>query len=156
GSLGTHPAVGGTTGLFLNKYAAILLGTTYVPLGGSTVVTQNRPASDSRLYDINLTLEVQIPLQGKWAPYGLMSAGGLYNTYNLLTPRPDGSRYLAGEFDVKFGFGCGGGTRYFLGEDWGLKGEYRFVAADHSSSRLMVGIFYRVPSSWPFLARFRR
>src|SRR5690349_21853678 len=107
GGVGSHALVGATTGLFVNRYGALLLGSTFVPLGSRTVVPNTLVTSRSRLYDTSFTLNIQIPVSRAWAPYGLASTSVLYNTYQIQMANPDGSPYLQGSDDVRFAFETG-------------------------------------------------
>jgi opacity protein-like surface antigen len=156
GRIGSRPAVGGSTGVFLNQYAALLIGSTFLPLGSATIVPRTPLTTQSHLYDSNFTLDVQVPIKRRWAPYGLLSTAVLYNTYQLQATRPDGTLYFAGQGDVKFAFEGGGGLRYTIGESWGVKGEYRRTVSTQDFNRVTFGVFYRLPSNWPFLATTRK
>jgi opacity protein-like surface antigen len=155
GVTGTQPVVGGSTGVFLNKYGALILGSTYIPLNTTTIVPHDRVTANSRLYDSHFTLNIQIPIKRRWAPYGLLSTAVLYNTYRIQDERPDGLLVFRGVDDVKFAFEFGGGARYMAGESWGVKGEYRRTISTRDFNRFEFGVFYRVPCSWPFRAAGR-
>ena len=155
GATGTRPAVGASTGVNLNRYSVLLLGSSFMPMDNRTLVPHILPTSRSHLYDSNFTLNVQIPVRHRWFPYGLASTSVLYNTYQLQQFRPNGETYFIGEGDVKFAFEAGGGLRYDVGEDWGVRGEYRYVISTQDFSRLVFGVYYRLPSDWPFLFRAR-
>jgi opacity protein-like surface antigen len=152
---GTQPAFGGVTGVFVNKYGGLLLGSTYMPMGSATVVPHDRRAIQSRLYDSYFALNIQVPLKRRWAPYGLLSPAVLYNTYRLEVPATDGTLAFAGKDDVKFAFEAGGGVRYMAGDSWGVKGEYRYTISTRNFNRVELGVFYRVPANWPFVGRSR-
>jgi hypothetical protein len=78
-----------------------------------------------------------------------LGAAILYNPYRVQGVRPDGTVYTFGLDDVKFGVETGGGVRYFVREDWGIRGEYRYTVSTQNFSRIVLGIFYRLPSTWP-------
>jgi len=155
GGIGTHALVGASSGLFVNRYGALLIGGMFVPMGSNTVVPNTNAASRSHLYDASLTLNIQIPISNKWAPYGLAATSLLYNTYQLQLKHPDRSVYQVGASEVKFAFETGGGVRYYVSDDWGVKAEYRYAISTQNFSQFAFGIFYRLPSSWPFSFRAR-
>jgi opacity protein-like surface antigen len=149
GPLGGHPTVGGTTGVFFSKYAGILVDGSFIPLGSRTLVRHPLLTQTSRLYDINVATHIQRPIKRRWAPYGLLSADLLYNPFRIEATNPSGVVYFRGTDDVKFGVSAGAGARYFIREDWGVKGEFRYTVSTQNFSRLLFGVFYRVPSNWP-------
>jgi opacity protein-like surface antigen len=153
GGTGTHPAVGGTTGVTLNKYAVALVDVSFLPIGSDTLLPYSRITATSRLYDFNFTVHIQIPANHRWAPYALLGPAVLYNTYQVQSIRPLGVVYFAGYSDVKFGFETGGGARYYVNEDWGVRGEYRYTVSTQNFSRILGGVFYRFSGPWPFLPR---
>ena len=156
GTLGTHPWVGGSTGISPSKYAVALIDASFMPLNTATLRGNLPRTTTSRLYDFNFTVHVQIPTHHRVTPYGLAGAALLYNTYLIPAIRPNGVAYIAGRSDVKFGFETGGGARYFVGKDWGLRGEYRYTVSTHNFSRILGGVFYQFEGTWPFLARNKR
>jgi opacity protein-like surface antigen len=157
GSLGTRAWVGGTTGAAMSKYAIALIDTSFLPIGGATLAAYpGLVTSRSRLYDFNFTVHIQIPVNRRWTPYALVGSGLLFNTYQVQVIRPDGIISFYGQDDAKFGFQTGGGARYFIGEDWGVKGEYRYTISTQNFSRILVGVFYQFHEPWPFLPRSKR
>jgi opacity protein-like surface antigen len=154
--LGTHPWVGGSTGISPSKYAVALIDVSFMPLNSETLRHNLADVTTSRLYDFNFTVHVQIPIHHRVTPYGLAGAALLYNTYLIPAVRPGGFAYIAGRSDVKFGFETGGGARYFVGKEWGLRGEYRYTVSTHNFSRILGGVFYQFDGTWPFMARSKR
>jgi opacity protein-like surface antigen len=155
GQLGGHPAVGGSTGVFFSKYAGVLIDSSFVPIGGRTLVRYPQATASSFLFDNNLTGHIQIPVKPRWAPYAILSTSILYNTYQIQSLRPDGTFRFHGQSDVKFGFQTGFGVRYFVKDNWGVRGEYRYTISTQNLNRIFFGVFYRVPTDWPLLPRAR-
>jgi len=149
GPLATHPTVGGSAGVFFSKYAGILIDSSFVPLGSNTLVRHPNATRTSRLFDNNVTTHIQIPINRRWAPYGLLGAAIIYNTYQIQRLGPLGELNFHGVSDVKFGAEVGGGTRYYIREDWGVRGEFRYTVSTQNFARVVFGIFYRLPSTWP-------
>jgi hypothetical protein len=157
GSFGPHGWVGATSGVEVSKYFVTLIDTSYMPLGSHTLPNYHLVTSRSHLYDFNFTVQIQVPLKHKrWRPYALMAGALLFNTFRVETVRIDGVVIAHGENVSKFGFETGGGTRYFVGENWGVRGEYRYTITSRNFSRLLGGIFYQFDGTWPFLPRSKR
>jgi hypothetical protein len=153
GALGWHPVVGGTTGI-VTKYAVGLVDTSFIPLGGRTVRHFTDPTTHSQLFNINLTVQIQIPVHHRVVPYGLFGPALIYNRYQIrITPVSGGAAYLTGNDDVKFGFETGAGLRYYIGDTWGLRTEYRYTISAQNYGRILAGVFYQFSAPWPFLAR---
>lgn len=155
GPLGTHGWVGATSGVGFSKYAIGLIDSSFLPLGSSALVNRP-PVRNSRLYDFNFTVQVQVPIKHRWAPYGLAGAALLFNTYRVTYFAPDGIVYYHGHDDAKFGFETGGGVRYFIGRNWGVKGEDRYTISTRNFNRILGGVFYQFEGDWPFLPRGKR
>jgi opacity protein-like surface antigen len=151
GGLGARAWVGAATGVQFSKYAVALIDTSFMPLGGATLVRYPAATDTSRLYDFNFTIHIQVPTKHRLVPYGLGGAALLFNTYQVRTVHPDGVVVAFGRSDAKFGFETGGGARYFIRRDWGVKGEYRYTVSTHSFSRILAGVFYQFDGTWPFL-----
>jgi opacity protein-like surface antigen len=149
GPLGTHPTVGGSAGVFFSKYAGILVDSGFIPLGSRTLIRYPNATRTSRLFDNNLTAHIQIPINHRWMPYGLLGAAVIYNTYQIQRLDRFGVLNFHGQSDVKFGVETGAGARFFIREDWGVKGEFRYTVSTQRFSRALFGIFYRLPSTWP-------
>ncbi len=149
GSVGTHVAVAGSTGFTLNRYSMVLIEAAYLPLGSNTLVhRQGHVARNSGLYDFNLAAHIRMPVRSRWEPYGLFGPALLYNRYHTQSNQPDGSvTWVAGQSDVKFGFGLGAGLRYYLGGAWGVRSEYRYTISNQNFSRLVCGVFYQFSPS---------
>lgn len=149
GSFGTgaHPVVGASTGIAFARNAIGLFETAFTPMGQDTL---RRPPSmagqqDSRLYDFNLSLHVRIPVRERWAPYGILGGGLLYNTYRFVS----GPQGLVAASDVNFGFHTGAGLRYYIREDLGIRPECKVIVSNRTYTRITVGIFYNLPVGWP-------
>jgi len=154
GGLGTHGWVGATIGESTSKYFMASIDTSFLPLGSATLGSFPLATTTSRLYDFNFTVHVQIPIHRRWAPYGIAGGALLYNTYDIRRIRPDSLIFdHSSRSDARFGFETGGGSRYFVREDWGLKGEYRYTVSSHNFSRILFGVFYQFDGIYPFLPR---
>ncbi len=153
GTLGTHGWVGGASGVEFSKYGLVLIDTSFLPLGNRILPNYNFIASKSRLYDFNFTVQVQVPLKHRWAPYALIGNAVLLNTYRVEELESTGAIQQASRRDAKYGFETGGGARFFIRESWGLKGEYRYTISSKNFNRIAGGVFYQFQGPWPFLPR---
>jgi len=155
GGVGTHPAVGASTGLSLSRYVTGLFDASYSPLGSDTLRYSSKlVAKTSRLYDINFSVQVRLPIMERWEPYAMLGAAMLYNTYQAQAVQPGGATFVSRN-DLKFGFETGGGVRYYHGESWGVRGEYRYTFSTRNFSRILGGVFYQFDGWMPFTLRNR-
>lgn len=142
---GSHAAVGGSTGFAFARYAVFMVEALYMPLGNRTLVDHHDSVvQNSGLYDFNFALNLRVPLKYKVEPYGIAAPALLYNRSRQQTTLPGGGvAFVSGYSDLKFGFETGGGARYFIGNKWGVKGEYRYTISNRNFSRLVAGVFYQ-------------
>jgi hypothetical protein len=148
---GTHAAVTGSTGIKFSRYGMALFDVSYLPLGNHTI--QGWPASStvshSYLLDFGLDFHVRIPVKERWEPYGIVGAGCLWNLVrqNGITPAGAPTTY---HFDQLNGaFHTGGGLRYFIRQNWGVRSEVKVVVSKQIYTEIMTGFFFVVPAEWP-------
>ena len=157
GAVGTHPVLGATSGLSFSKYFIGLFDVSYARLGDDNLrYYAGLIASDSRLYDINFSVHIPVPVTERWAPYAILSPGLLYNTYQAQFRQSGTITAVVSKHDSRFGFATGAGARYYLGENWGLRGEYRYVFSSRNFSRISGGVFYQFESGLTFRSRIIR
>ena len=60
---------------------------------------------------------------------------------------------MSGRQDFKFGWENGGGLRYYIKDDWGVRTEYRYTVSGQNFGRILAGVFYQFSAPWPFLPR---
>ncbi len=155
GGVGTHPAVGASTCLTFSRYDVGLFDASYSPLGSDNLrYYSGLVTTDSRLYDINLSVQVRAPLMERWEPYTVLGTALLYNTYQAQAIQPVGAKAVS-KHDGRFGFEVGGGVRYYLAETWGVRGEYRYTFSTQNFSRILGGVFYQFEGIMPFTIRNR-
>jgi opacity protein-like surface antigen len=152
GSLGARPVFGGTTGIAY-KWVVGMIDTSFIPAANQTLRHHAEPASKSELFDFNFTVQVKIPVSRHWQPYGVFGPAMLYNRYQLQRTRPDGSTYLQGLQDFKFGWDIGTGVRYYAADNWGARLEYRYTITAQNFGRITLGVFRQFDFPWPFLPR---
>ncbi len=145
---GTHPVVGGSTGVAFSRYAMGLVEAAFMPLGSDTLRRQSNIASPqgSQLFDFNLSFHVRIPVGERWAPYGILGGGLLFNKFRAITGPQNA---LIGIDDFKFGFHTGVGARYYIREDWGVRPEFKVIVGPRTFTRISIGFFYNLPPDWP-------
>ncbi|TMP96329.1 MAG: porin family protein, partial [Verrucomicrobia bacterium] len=152
--MGAHPAVGSSTGTAFSRYATALIDVSYMPLNSDTLLSSPTTAAyrGSGLFDFALCVNVQIPVGRRWAPYGILGAGLLYNVYQaaLLTPAGAG---FADRSKTNFEFSTGGGVRYYVADNWGIRPEVRVFISGRNFTRISVGVFYDIDADWPFRIR---
>ena len=146
--LGTHPSVGGSTGLQFSKYGIALVETVFTPMGEDTLRKRTgEPASSSRLYDFNTSFHIQVPVREKIVPYGIVGIGLLFDSFKAATG-PNGA--VVGFDEFNFAFHTGGGVRYHVTENWGIRPEFKVIVSHRTFTRLTVGVFYKLPPGWPW------
>ncbi len=146
--LGTHPVIGGNSGMAFSRYGMGFIEASYMPAGKHTLRSQPDKESpqDSRLFDFNFSLHIRFPVRERWAPYGIVGAGLILNQYRaVITPKGA----LVSIDDFNFGFHTGAGFRYYIGENWGVRPEFRLIVSNHLYTRLSAGFFYTLPGNWP-------
>jgi hypothetical protein len=149
--IGSHPAVGGSTGTAFSRYAMALIETSFVPLGSRTVrvLPAGSVAQGSHLYDFNLSMHIRVPVRDRWAPYAILGVGALWNPYTRSTIGPQGIAVVSHNADVDFAFHTGAGLRYYIGESWGIRPEAKVVVSRQTYTQLSVGFFFIVRTGWP-------
>ncbi len=146
--MGTHGFVGGGTGLGFSRYGMAFIEASYSPLGHEVLWPRRDVQSpqQSHLFDVMATTHIRIPIRERWAPYGLIGGGLVFNKFRAYSG-PQGA--LIGMDDFKVAFQTGGGVRYYVGENWGIRPEFRIVFSTRTYTRMAIGVFYNVPANWP-------
>jgi hypothetical protein len=151
--MGTHPVVGGSTGIAFSKYGIALIEGSFMAMGQDTLRGQPpviqplgvvNETKRSHLYDVNTSFHIRVPVRERWAPYVLVGAGILFNTYRSVVTQEAG--YVAFD-DLNFGFHTGGGLRYYIGKYWGIRPELKVVVSNQAYTRFTIGVFYTT-SGW--------
>ncbi|HXA51011.1 MAG TPA: outer membrane beta-barrel protein [Candidatus Acidoferrum sp.] len=152
GGLGGHPVVGGTTGI-VTKWAVGQIDASYMPIGNRTLRHRLEPTSKSQLFDFNFTVQIQVPVHHRVVPYFVTGPAMLFNRYQLQLTSPQGVPFLSGQQDFKFGWENGGGLRYYIADNWGVRTEYRYTITAQNFGRITAGVFYQFSAPWPLLSR---
>jgi hypothetical protein len=98
---------------------------------------------------------VQIPLQRRWQPYGILAAGLLYSTFQVASINAAGVMSFVGRNDINFEFQTGGGVRYFIADNWGVRPELKVIVSNRTYTRFTIGVFYRLHDEFGFRLRRR-
>ena len=145
--LGTHGFVGAGAGMAISRYFQAVGEISFAPLGSYTV--RYRPASQtvqqSRLYDFNVSLHVQVPVGNKWAPYVLAGPSVLWDNFKSVSVGHAGAVKGVSVNETNFGFHTGAGVRYYLPHDWGIRPEVRVVISAKTYVVASFGVFYTFP-----------
>jgi len=145
---GAHPFAGGSIGIALSRNGIVLLEAAYTPTGKDRLWPRPdiKSPNDGRLFDCNTSVHIRFPVGERWAPYGILGAGLLWDSFNSLTgPQGAGIRV----YDFKGAFHTGAGVRYYVKESWGIRPEVKVIVSNRTYTRLSIGIFYIIPPSLP-------
>ena len=150
--------VGGSSGVSFSKYGIGLIEVAFSPLGENTLRHRTGPsAENSRLFDFNGSFHIRIPVRRRWAPYGIVGGGLLFDSFRVIPtlppdnggtgmPVPPSPTIAVEEFN--FGFHTGAGLRYYIREDWGIRPEFKVIISNRTYTRFTIGIFVNVSSDW--------
>jgi opacity protein-like surface antigen len=145
---GTHALVGAGTGLAYSRHGMVFLEGSYSPMGHDILWRRHDVQSpqESHLFDVMVSGHIRFPIRDRWAPYVLLGTGLVYNAFRAYSG-PQGA--LIHFDDFKMAFQTGGGVRYYVGESWGIRPEFKVVVSSRTYTRMAVGVFYVLPSNWP-------
>src|SRR5215831_4924748 len=143
--IGTHGAFGGSVGAALNERVLVFGEFLYIPLGSSTVTILgvNRSVS-ARAYNFDGGLQYQFRKYGSMVPYAgvglglLHSAASISNSFSF-----QGLNFSTGGSSNDFYANLGGGVRYYVTEQWGVRPESTIFAGPNSFVRIGAGVFYQ-------------
>lgn len=141
---GSHPFVGGSSGFAFSRHGMALIEAEYMPMGSDTLCRRPdvKSPQNSHLLDFGLSFHIRIPVRERWAPYGILGGGLAFNSYRAILGTQGA---LIGIQDFKGEFHTGGGVRYYIGEYWGIRPEFKVIVSDRVFARLSVGVFYTLP-----------
>ena len=111
---------------------------------------------DARQYSIDFEGHILIPVHRRWEPYGILGAGLLHTTWQAGTETLPGAVSWSGSSLDKFAFHTGGGVRYFISDNLGVRGELKVVVSTRNYVRASCGVFYVVGPEWSFRSFFAR
>jgi hypothetical protein len=145
---GTHPTVGGSSGWGFSRHGMAFLEASYSQMGHDILWQRHDVQSPqgSHLFDFMFSTHIRFPIRDRWAPYGLIGGGLAFNTFSAYAG-PQGA--LIGIQDFKMAFQAGGGVRYYVGENWGIRPEVKVIVSSRTFTRVAIGVFYNLPPNWP-------
>jgi Outer membrane protein beta-barrel domain len=148
---GTHGAVGGSAGAALARYGMLLLGTSYMPLGGHTIQSwpPQSTVQSSHLWDIAVDVHIRIPVKDRWEPYAIIGTGLLWDKVRQQSVDPTGASVNHNYDQFNGAFHTGGGVRYFIGRAWGIRPEIKAIITKQTYTQVSIGIFYVTSGQWP-------
>jgi hypothetical protein len=152
---GAHPAVGASSGTPFSPHAIGLLEAAFTPLGDETLRRRTGARAErSRLFDFNFSVHVQPFVRRRWVPYGILGAGLLFDAFGAVPtrppqdelgePQPQPPAFVLAVDEFNFGFHTGGGVRYYIREDWGIRPELKVIVSNRTYTRFTIGIFYKM------------
>ncbi len=145
---GSHGTVGSGAGVLFAKYGAYFIDVGYTSLGTGTVRHDYQTVRQSRLYDFAILGHVRIPVSSKIEPYAIVGAGAFYNTFQVPAPAPYPPGSWTGKSSVNFAFHTGGGVRYYIHQDWGIRPELKVSISGQTYVGFSIGFFYQLPGNF--------
>jgi hypothetical protein len=153
GSFGTgaQPAAMGSAGVAFSRHGMALFETSYMPLGSYTIQPWPARATVARSYliDFGVDFHVRVPVGERWAPYGIVGTGLLWNILRQETVDANGVAFGRRFYQFNGALHTGGGVRFYVRKWWGIRSEVRVTVSKQVYSQLLAGIFYVTPSTWP-------
>jgi opacity protein-like surface antigen len=142
--IGTHAAVGGSVGAALNERVVVFGEFLYIPLGSSnvTVLGVNRNVS-ARAFNLDFGLQYQFRKYGSMVPYAGVGLGLLHSSASISNSFSfQGLNFSTGGSSNDFYANLGGGVRYYVTEQWGVRPEFTIFAGPNTFVRIGAGVFY--------------
>jgi Outer membrane protein beta-barrel domain len=143
--IGTHVAVGGSVAGALNERVLVLGEFLYIPLGSSTVnvLGVNRDVS-ARAFNLDGGLQYQFRKYGSMVPYAGVGLGLLHSSASIPNNFSfQGLNFSTGGSSNDFYVNLGGGVRYYVTEQWGVRPEFTIFAGPNTFVRIGAGVFYQ-------------
>lgn len=142
--IGTHGAFGGSAGAALNEHVLAFGEFLFIPLGSSTVrvlgVNQNVSA---RGYNFDGGIQYQFRKHGSMVPYAGVGMGLLHSSASISNSFSfQGFNFSTGGSSNDFYVNLGGGARYYVSEQWGVRPEFTIFAGPNTFVRIGAGVFY--------------
>jgi opacity protein-like surface antigen len=143
--IGTHVAVGGSVAGALNERVLVHGEFLYIPLGSSTVnvLGVNRDVS-ARAFNLDGGLQYQFRKYGSMVPYAGVGLGLLHSSASIPNNFSfQGLNFSTGGSSNDFYVNLGGGVRYYVTEQWGVRPEFTIFAGPNTFVRIGAGVFYQ-------------
>lgn len=142
--VGTHGTLGGGVAYAATKRVWAVGEFSYIP-GPSEMfaVLGVVGKMTARAYDFNAGIHYQFPTKElKAVPYVASGLGGLRGSASARVTYM-GQSQVVKESDTSFYFNVGGGLRYRISGNWGIRPELKIFAGDDTFVRVAIGIFYQ-------------
>jgi hypothetical protein len=142
--IGTHGTFGGSVGGALNERVLVFGEFLYIPLGSSTVnvLGVNRNVS-ARGFNFDGGLQYQFRKYGSMVPYAGVGLGLLHSSASISNSFSfQGLNFSTGGSSNDFYANLGGGVRYYVTEQWGIRPEFTIFAGPNTFVRIGAGFFY--------------
>lgn len=149
--IGAQPAVAGSAGTSFSRHGMALLETTYMPMGNYTIQSwpDRSTVKRSYVFDFGFDIHIRIPVGKRWEPYGIAGAGLLWNIVRQNDVDAHGVQVVRQWDQFNGALHTGAGVRYYIGENWGIRPQFKVIVSKQVYSQLMVGVFYVTPPDWP-------
>ena len=143
GALNGGALIGGSFAGAFSKFGLGLIDANYASIGHRSLRSHvGSIISNSHLYDFNFSLHLRVPLRPNFAPYALVGTAYLYNPFEIRQVE-SGNTSNADEKDSEFGFEVGGGFRYYVWKNVGIRTEYRYTFSSQNFNRILRGFLYQ-------------
>ena len=148
--IGTRPSISANAGYAFSKYGMALVSATFMTMGQHTIQPWPVRSSvdGSYVYDFGTDFHIRVPIGERWAPYGIAGAGLLWNVVRQSTI-DHGVQTFHHYNQFNGALHTGGGVRFYLGKDWGLRPEMKVIVSKQVYTQFMFGFFYVTPPNWP-------
>lgn len=149
--MGTKPTAAGSAGVAISRYAMALFDTSFLPMGQHTIQPWPPRSTVDRSYllDFGVDFHIRIPIKERWAPYGIVGTGLLWNMVRQHTVNSQGQTMVNHYDQFNGALHTGAGLRYYISPNWGIRPEVKVVVSKQTYVQAMVGIFYVTPPNWP-------
>ena len=143
--IGSHAFAGGSSGIAFSRYALGVLDVSYSRFGHDTLRKYpGQESQNSNLFDFNFSAHIRYPINRKWAPYGIVGPSLLWNRYQAASAGAGGAGVYVSRNDMNFGFHTGGGVRYHINDNWGIRPEVRVVISNQTYVAFSLGVFFNI------------
>ena len=143
--IGSHAFAGGSSGIAFSRYALGVFDVSYSRFGHDTLRKYpGLESQNSNLFDFNVSAHIRFPINRKWAPYGIIGPSLLWNSYQAASAGAGGAGVYVSRNDMNFGFHTGGGVRYHINDNWGIRPEVRVVISNQTYVAFSLGVFFNI------------
>jgi hypothetical protein len=149
--IGAQPAVTGSAGTAISRYGMILLEASFMPFGQSTIQPwpDRSTVNRSYVYDVGVNFHVRIPVGERWAPYGIVGTGLLWDLVRQHTVNFRDVAVVNHYNQFNGAFHTGAGLRFYIRQSWGIRPEVKVIVSKKIYTQVTMGIFYVTPPNWP-------